>query len=256
MPGLDNQSTSTFLLLIVLGCLIYYLCTPCENFEDFENTPKKLPVPTQRGTAPTLANNVPASMVASMAHYVNPSAAPSMAPRAPVLSEDTPSMAPKAPVLSEAAPSMATKAPVAPTQAATMAPVQSRKQQEEPTNYDPSSGSGADLEYAFESDMNLRPNVNAVELNKKENINYDSADFLPKETNAAWFDTDFAEPKYKLNDDNLINTERYVIGINTVGQSLKNGSHDLRGTIPNPKFTISPWNNSTYEPDMNIRPLC
>ena len=44
--------------------------------------------------------------------------------------------------------------------------------------------------------------------------------------------------------------------INTVGQSLKNGSHDIRGTIPNPKFSVSPWNNSTYEPDYNIKPLC
>ncbi len=29
-----------------------------------------------------------------------------------------------------------------------------------------------------------------------------------------------------------------------------------RGTIANPKFSVSPWNNSTYEPDYNIKPLC
>ena len=28
------------------------------------------------------------------------------------------------------------------------------------------------------------------------------------------------------------------------------------GTIPNPKFIVSPWNNSTYEPDFNLKPLC
>jgi hypothetical protein len=59
-----------------------------------------------------------------------------------------------------------------------------------------------------------------------------------------------------INDDKLINTERYIIGINTVGQSLKNASYDIRGTIPNPKFVVSPWGNSTYEPDFNLKPLC
>ena len=79
---------------------------------------------------------------------------------------------------------------------------------------------------------------------------------MPKEINNKWFDTDFSQAKYNVNDDKLINTERYVIGINTVGQSLKNASYDIRGTVANPKFTVSPWNNSTYEPDFNLKPLC
>lgn len=84
---------------------------------------------------------------------------------------------------------------------------------------------------------------------------FDNKDFLPKEVIPGAFD-DFAVSKYTIDDDKLINTERYIIGINTVGQSLKNGSHDIRGTIANPKFSVSPWNNSTYEPDYNIKPLC
>ena len=54
----------------------------------------------------------------------------------------------------------------------------------------------------------------------------------------------------------LISYLKKLIGVNTVGQSLKNASYDIRGTIANPKFAVSPWNNSTYEPDTNIKPLC
>jgi hypothetical protein len=92
---------------------------------------------------------------------------------------------------------------------------------------------------------------------KKNNVDkYNAKDFLPKQINDEWFETDFSLAKYQLNDDKLINTEKYIIGINTVGESLKNAGYDLRGTIPNPKFVVSPWNNSTYEPDFNLKPLC
>ena len=46
------------------------------------------------------------------------------------------------------------------------------------------------------------------------------------------------------------------LGIDTVGQSRKNASHDVREAPPCPKFNIGPWNNSTIEPDYNIKSLC
>ena len=46
------------------------------------------------------------------------------------------------------------------------------------------------------------------------------------------------------------------LGIDTIGQSKKNASYDLREAPPCPKFTIGPWNNSTIEPDYNIKSLC
>ena len=119
-----------------------------------------------------------------------------------------------------------------------------------------SGASGADLNVAFERPLPPNANPNTVDLNKNNVSQYDAKDYLPKEINNKWFDTDFSQAKYNLNDDKLINTDRYVIGVNTVGQSLKNASYDIRGTVPNPKFTVSPWNNSTYEPDYNIKPMC
>lgn len=122
---------------------------------------------------------------------------------------------------------------------------------EESFNY-----AGTSLTDAFAAPLPPGANSDVIDFKKGNMDNYDAKDFLPKEVNDEWFETDFSLAKYQLNDDKLINTERYIIGINTVGQSLKNATYDIRGTIPNPKFSISPWNNSTMEPDFNIKPLC
>lgn len=116
--------------------------------------------------------------------------------------------------------------------------------------------SGASLDAAFMNPVPPQLNPSAVNIKNNNNKDYNAKDFLPKEINDKWFDTDFSQAKANINDDKLINTERYVIGINTVGQSLKNASYDIRGSIPNPKYSIGPWNNSTIEPDYNLKPLC
>jgi len=115
---------------------------------------------------------------------------------------------------------------------------------------------GASLDTAFEKPLPENTKTDVVDLNKNNVTNYSAQDFLPKEINDSWFNTDFSQAKYKMNDDKLINTDRYVIGVNTVGQSLKNASYDIRGAVAVPKFSISPFNNSTIEPDYNIKPLC
>ena len=115
---------------------------------------------------------------------------------------------------------------------------------------------GTNLQNAFGRPVPEGTNTNTVDFNKNYLKKYDSKNYLPQEVNDEWFDTDFTQAKNKVDSDKLINTEKYVVGIDTVGQSLKNASHDIRGTIANPKFNVSPWNNSTYEPDNNIKPLC
>jgi hypothetical protein len=121
---------------------------------------------------------------------------------------------------------------------------------------DPSNNETAFLEDAFEKPVPENTNTGAVDLNRNNVKNYNAKDYLPKEVNNEWFNTDFSQAKYKSNDDKLINTEKYVIGINTVGQSLKNASYDIRGSVNVPKYSVSPWNNSTIEPDYNIKPMC
>jgi hypothetical protein len=59
----------------------------------------------------------------------------------------------------------------------------------------------------------------------------------------------------KIKNRHLINIYRPV-GVNTISTSLKNPSLDLRGAPANPKQVISPFLNSSIEPDHNIKGLC
>ena len=47
----------------------------------------------------------------------------------------------------------------------------------------------------------------------------------------------------------------YHIGVNTVGQSLRNANRQLRSEPPNPQVSVSPWMNSSIGPDLLRRPL-
>jgi len=126
-------------------------------------------------------------------------------------------------------------------------------------NYQPNDedvGVGASLDIAFDKPIQEGVKTDVIDLNRNNVKNYNAKDYLPKEVNDDWFNTDFSQAKYKMNDDKLINTEKYVVGVNTVGQSLKNASYDIRGAVNVPKYSVSPWNNSTTEPDYNIKPLC
>jgi hypothetical protein len=92
-----------------------------------------------------------------------------------------------------------------------------------------------------------------VEENEKNKLDFNSSELLPKDVNKDWFETDFSHAQVNVDDDNLVVTDRYIIGVNTVGQSLKNPSYDLRASPACPKFTVSPWQQSTIEPDFNIK---
>lgn len=84
---------------------------------------------------------------------------------------------------------------------------------------------------------------------------FDVDKMLPQEIEDDWFDVEPLMSTKKIKGTHLINPKVHI-GVNTVQSSLRNGTHDIRGDIPNPKINISPWNNSTIEPDNNIRGLC
>jgi len=58
----------------------------------------------------------------------------------------------------------------------------------------------------------------------------------------------------ELNDKNFLNAG-YHVGVNTVGQSLRNANLQLRSECPNPTVKVSPWLQTTMEPDLNRSPL-
>jgi len=47
----------------------------------------------------------------------------------------------------------------------------------------------------------------------------------------------------------------YHIGIDTIGQSLRNSNQQIRSEPANPQLYVGPWNNSTIEPDFMRPPL-
>jgi hypothetical protein len=46
-----------------------------------------------------------------------------------------------------------------------------------------------------------------------------------------------------------------LVGVNTVGQSLRNANQQLRSEPPCPQAQVSIWNQSTIEPDLQRKPL-
>jgi hypothetical protein len=86
--------------------------------------------------------------------------------------------------------------------------------------------------------------------------NFNVADFLPKEVNTEWFQTDISNAQNEVDQGMLIDIAKFCQGVDTVGQSLKNPSYDIRGNIPCPKIVVSPFLNSSYDPDTSLRSLC
>jgi hypothetical protein len=80
-----------------------------------------------------------------------------------------------------------------------------------------------------------------------------SADLLPRDANSLHAQV-VPSGQGALSDQNFL-TAGYHIGINTVGQTLRNANRQLRSEYPNPQTVCSPWLNTTIEPDINRRPL-
>ena len=57
-----------------------------------------------------------------------------------------------------------------------------------------------------------------------------------------------------LDGPNFLNPE-HLVGVNTVGQSLRNANRQLRSEPANPQVKVSPWLQTTIEPDTNRKPL-
>uniref|UniRef100_A0A6C0KN53 Minor capsid protein P11 C-terminal conserved region domain-containing protein n=1 Tax=viral metagenome TaxID=1070528 RepID=A0A6C0KN53_9ZZZZ len=79
------------------------------------------------------------------------------------------------------------------------------------------------------------------------------SDLLPKDTNSQWAQLNPAG-KGDLANINLLKAG-YHIGIDTIGQTLRNANLQIRSEPPNPQVNVGPWNLSTIEPDFMRPPL-
>ena len=78
-------------------------------------------------------------------------------------------------------------------------------------------------------------------------------ELLPKDPNSVWAQQN-PMGNGSLKGKNFLSAGA-LIGVNTVGQSLRNGNYQFRSEPPNPQMPVSVWNQSTIEPDVNRRNL-
>lgn len=81
----------------------------------------------------------------------------------------------------------------------------------------------------------------------------DSSDLLPRDENSAFSTLNPVNQGNPITPDLL--QAGYHIGLDTIGQSLKNPNLQLRSDPYIPKAAVGPWNQSTYEPDLMRVPL-
>ena len=78
-------------------------------------------------------------------------------------------------------------------------------------------------------------------------------ELLPKDTNSVWSQQN-PMGSGSLKGKNFLSAGA-LVGINTVGQSMRNANYQLRSEPPNPQVAVSVFNQSTIEPDANRRSL-
>jgi hypothetical protein len=87
----------------------------------------------------------------------------------------------------------------------------------------------------------------------RANANYDPSELLPKDINSQWAQLNPAG-NADFKNVNLLKAG-HLIGIDTVGSSLRNANLQERSEPPNPTTSVSPWLNTTIEPDLMRLPL-
>ena len=81
-------------------------------------------------------------------------------------------------------------------------------------------------------------------------------DLLPTDESKAIQEFNIAKPVGEgiLQGVNMLDST-YHVGVNTVGQSLRNANLQLRSEPANPQLKVSPWLQTTIEPDVNRRAM-
>lgn len=79
------------------------------------------------------------------------------------------------------------------------------------------------------------------------------SELLPKDQGSVWAQQN-PMGSGSLKGKNFLSAGA-LIGVNTVGQSMRNANYQLRSEPPNPQVPVSVFYNSTIEPDTNRRDL-
>ena len=81
------------------------------------------------------------------------------------------------------------------------------------------------------------------------------SDLLPADANSQWASLN----PTSMNQNDILAADMlqagYHVGLDTIGQSMKNANLQLRSDPPIPKQNVGPCNQSTYEADISRQPL-
>ena len=147
-------------------------------------------------------------------------------------------------------------------------PVNARRQQENALNWNMGMGAG---QHHSEEDLEMNESYRTVDysqmgMNTDDQLNkscypqtiLSSKDLLPGNIQADI--SKFKEEASKNIGQGVLDGINYLdagfnIGVNTVGQSLRNANRQLRSEPANPQVAVSPWLMSSIGPDLDRRPL-
>ena len=73
-------------------------------------------------------------------------------------------------------------------------------------------------------------------------------DLLPKDNNNQWAQLNPSGKGDLQNQPNLLKAGHHI-GIDTIGQTLRNANLQIRSEPPNPQMNVGPWNQSTITGD-------
>ena len=119
-------------------------------------------------------------------------------------------------------------------------------------NVEPSNPIGTNATFGkVENNDDLKGNQFPHDCFPKDQLT--PSELLPGDANSTWAQVNPAG-QGELGDQNFLNAG-YHVGVNTVGQTLRNANLQLRSEPPNPQVKVSPWLQSTIEPDSNRKPM-
>ena len=95
------------------------------------------------------------------------------------------------------------------------------------------------------SDNNNVDNKNVDNKNSKKKDTCDPSCLLPKDTNSEWGKLN-PSGQGDLENVSLLKAGSHI-GINTVGNSLRNANLQIRGEPANPRGDVGPWMQSTID---------
>ena len=114
----------------------------------------------------------------------------------------------------------------------------------------PSAPLGENEEYARVQGLQSR---NAGVTNCHKQAVQDPSTLLPKDENSEWARLN-PTGNGSLDNVNLLKAGHHI-GIDTVGQSLRNANLQVRSEPANPQLNVGPWHNTTIQPDLMRVPL-